>query len=168
MRFAILILTISVAIGLVSCKPKVEHGARSLDAMMLVYFEALSTRDVDMFSQLLPDVELSWGVYNEADRADKKAYIKTVEDKNKSLEEAFRRHAEEFGGVKVSVTGLDSEPEQALNVVWSAEPYGKLPNTTVIVSRDGKLYRYKFSNIMQYRGRYYLEESPFVDIKHWE
>jgi len=136
--------------------------------MMLTYYEALSTRDVKLFRTLLPDPDLSWGVYNDADRADEKAFRQKQLEKTSRLEAEFKKHAEEFGGVKVGVTSFEAEPEQQLEVVWSAEPYGRIPTVNVTVFRDGKQYKYLFSNVMQYRGKYYLEESPFVDIKHWE
>ncbi len=155
-------------IGLYACSSNSDRGARSVDALMLVYFNALSAKDVEAFNQLLPSVDLSWGVYNDADRADEKEFRSKAKAKRQGIEEAFRRHAEEFGGVKISVTGLETEPLQQLNVVWSAEPYGKLGGAIVTVTREGKSYKYIFSNIMQYRGKYYLEELPFVDIKRWE
>lgn len=157
-----------LVLGLGACGKKSEFGARSVDALMLTYFNALSTKDVKMFYELLVPVDLSWGVYNEADRADEKAFRKVATEKLQVLEKAFLSHATEFGGFKIGVLELQSEPEQPLNVVWSAEPYGKVSKVVVTVMRDGKQYKYYFSNVMQYRGKYYLEESPFVDIKRWE
>lgn len=167
LRLVVIIGLFGTSLGVSSCSTKTESGARSVDALMLAYFNALSAKDTGAIASLFPDVELAWGVYEEADRADEKEFRKANAEKLLQFQETFKKQAEEFRGYKTSVTNLKADPERELNVPWSAEPYGEISNALVTANWEGKEITFKFSNIMQYRGRYYLSDIPTTDHKPW-